>query len=715
MTRLIAVLAAAGLAGGIKIVSEHRKPEQINCAAPANSVVSENCKEGNDAEEWDINAGGDPEIQGYATQQSYAPGDKVLFKIKTDSEEYTIDIYRVGYYKGKGARKVGGNIQHVKLPQRQPPCNVEDKTLLMDCGNWLPSAHWHIPSDVLSGVYFARLTRLDAKEGWRSDNSRILANPKFSNPAWDYSKPPPCGDSYDCPELEQSFGAQRRAKSKQALLRNALHNPHASHVYFVVRSSTPTDILFQTSDTTWHAYNTYGVPNTYGGYPLPHHNFSLPKEWNGRRSYKRSYNVPMLTRDTRSVNMLWGCEYPMIRWLERYGYDVSYWSGVDTDVRGEELKNFKIFLSVGHDEYWAGRQRKHVEDARDAGTHLAFFSGNELYWRIRWEPDAEGNPHRTMVVYKDTQASSKLDPSDEWTGTWRDANPSNPNFSPENALTGTIYTANAWRYDALEVPSIYSKLRFWRYTDVARLKPWEKAVMMKGLLGHEWDEDMDNGFRPKGLIRMSETTVDNVQMVFDAGAAYDSGTATHHLVMYKTESGALVFGAGTVQWMWGLDEMHDSPSGMPNQITNEYNTRIGVDQLAPEPAIQQATVNLFKDMSVLPTTPESHITINPDEVPDTTPPTCTITAVEGAGEAYEVVGSCTDPVADKQHGVVAGVEISFDGKRWHPVLSPLGAHHVTWTHPSPLSSYVAVRATDDSGNTGVPATYTPSQPLHSEL
>ena len=31
------------------------------------------------------------------------------------------------------------------------------------------------------------------------------------------------------------------------------------------------------------------------------------------------------------------------------------------------------------------------------------------------------------------------------------------------------------------------------------------------LLGHEWDEDLDNGFRPQGLIRLSETHVDNVQ------------------------------------------------------------------------------------------------------------------------------------------------------------------------------------------------------------
>ena len=51
----------------------------------------------------------------------------------------------------------------------------------------------------------------------------------------------------------------------------------------------------------------------------------------------------------------------MIRFLEANGYDVSYTSGVDTDRRGAELLEHKVFLSVGHDEYWsahAAQQRR---------------------------------------------------------------------------------------------------------------------------------------------------------------------------------------------------------------------------------------------------------------------------------------------------------------------------------------------------------------------
>ena len=54
----------------------------------------------------------------------------------------------------------------------------------------------------------------------------------------------------------------------------------------------------------------------------------------------------------------------MIRFLERNGYDVSYTTGIDTARRGAELLEHKVFLSVGHDEYWAGQQRTNVEAAR---------------------------------------------------------------------------------------------------------------------------------------------------------------------------------------------------------------------------------------------------------------------------------------------------------------------------------------------------------------
>ena len=171
----------------------------------------------------------------------------------------------------------------------------------------------------------------------------------------------------------------------------------ASHIVFVVRDDErQSDLLFQTSDTTWQAYNAYGGNSLYAGSPAG-------------RAYKVSYNRPFTTRDTRPRDWLFNAEYPMVRWLEANGYDVSYTTGVDTDRRGAELLEHKAFLSVGHDEYWSGAQRANVEAARAAGVHLAFFSGNEVFWKTRWEPsiDGSGTPYRTLVCYKETHANAE--------------------------------------------------------------------------------------------------------------------------------------------------------------------------------------------------------------------------------------------------------------------------------------------------------------------
>ena len=88
----------------------------------------------------------------------------------------------------------------------------------------------------------------------------------------------------------------------------------------------------------------------------------------------------------------------------------------------------KAFVSVGHDEYWSGTQRTNVENARNAGVNLSFMSGNEIYWKTRWESSLDGSntPYRTLVCYKETwQGQENFDPHTQWTGTWRD-----PRFSP---------------------------------------------------------------------------------------------------------------------------------------------------------------------------------------------------------------------------------------------------------------------------------------------
>ena len=160
---------------------------------------------------------------------------------------------------------------------------------------------------------------------------------------------------------------------------------------------------------------------------------------------------------------------------------------MDTDRNGSQLLNHKVFLSVGHDEYWSGNQRTNVEAARAAGVHLAFLSGNEVFWKTRWEPstDPSATPYRTLVCYKETRDGKPIDPLDPptWTGSWRD-----PRFSPpadggrpENALTGQFWTVDSWRADTITIPYPMTLLRFWRNTNVAKTAAGKTASLVHKL------------------------------------------------------------------------------------------------------------------------------------------------------------------------------------------------------------------------------------------
>jgi hypothetical protein len=574
-----------------------------------NPIACENSKPGNPASEWDVSGAGSAFIQGFATEMSVNRGETVRFKIDTNATSYRLDIYRLGYYGGLGARYIATVAPSAPLPQAQPNCLSDSSTGLVDCGNWAQSASWAVPSTAVSGIYLAKLVRTDSTAG-------------------------------------------------------------SSHIVFVVRDdSGGSDILFQTSDTTWQAYNTYGGNSLYVGSPAG-------------RAYMVSYNRPFTTRQNAPEDWLFNAEYPMVRWLEANGYNVSYSSGIDTDRRGAELLEHRVFLSVGHDEYWSGDQRANVEAARDLGVHLGFFSGNEVFWKVRWAPsiDGSGTPYRTLVSYKETHANAKIDPTGEWTGTWRDPRFSPPSDGgrPENALTGTIFTVNCCTY-AITVPEPFGKMRLWRNTSIATLAPGQTASLPLGTLGYEWDEDLDNGFRPAGLFRLSETTVSGVDYIQDYGTNYGSGTATHSLTMYTAPSGAKVFGAGTVQWSWGLDSTHDRGNA------------------APDVRMRQATVNLLADMGVQPSTLQSGLTAATAST-DTTAPTTVITGPAAGATIAQGTPVTIQGTASDVGGIVAAVEVSVDGGTTWRRATGRSTWTFAWVATGSGPRVIRSRGVDDSGN-----------------
>ncbi len=598
------------------------------CGPPVvNPVACENTLPGNSSTDWEVGGSGDTSIQGFATDISVNKGATISFKISTTARAYTIGIFRFGYYQGSGSRKVGSISPSAPLPQSQPACLTNVPTGLVDCGNWAVSASWAVPSTAVSGVYMAILVRSDTGG--------------------------------------------------------------ASQIPFIVRDdASHSEMLFQTDDTTWQAYNQYGGNSLYlGGAPT-----------SDGRAYKVSYNRPFATRGQSTgygtSNFFFYAEYPMIRFLEANGYDISYTSGVDADRRGALIQNHKILVTAGHDEYWSGGMRNNVEAARNAGVNIAFFTGNEVFWKTRFENsiDGSGTPYRTLVCYKESKYSQPIDPADPptWTGLWRDPTWSPPadGGRPENALNGTIFTVNRGSA-AISVPAAYSKLRIWRNTSIANLSAGQTATFGTNTLGYEWDEDLDNGSRPAGLFDLSSTTVSVPEHILDYGNTYAPATVTHHLTLYRAPSGALVFGAGTVQWAWGLDVNHDvGPDLGP---TN------------PDVRMQQATVNLFADMGVQPVTLISGL-VTTTASTDTTPPSTTITSPQ-AGSTFAPGSTVTisGTAADSGGGVVAGVEVSVDGgASWHQA-SGTTSWTYTWKPLRAGSAAIRSRAVDDSGRLETPA------------
>ncbi len=587
-------------------------------AAPvrANEISDENVLPGRPPSEWDVNGAGDSRIQGFATDISVNRGETIDFKINvTDGADYRIRIYRLGWYQGNGARLVDSLGTAIPFTGTVQPAPITDAPNgLVDCGNWSVSASWTVPTTAISGIYIARLVRV-------ADGG-------------------------------------------------------ASHIVFIVRKDgVPADLLFKTADATWQAYNVYGGNSLYVGstsYPSGH-------------ATKVSYNRPFVTRaggggGGAAEDWLFNAEYPMVRWLERNGYDVSYTTDLDMDRDSTPItpSTHKIILSVGHDEYWSAAERAKFEAARGAGVHLAFFSGNEVYWKTRWENSIDGNntPHRTLVCYKEgtlgeNSCGGKCDPlPDVWTGLWRDGcvfTPPADGCNPENALSGQI----SWdgTTSTIVVPDTYGNLRFWRNTAVATLPSGQSLTLTPGTLGYEWDFEQYGEHYPPGRVHLSTTVYNN---------------HTHHLSLYRHTSGALVFGAGTVQWSWGLDGTHDRGSDPPSL------------------AMQQATLNLFADMNAQPATPQGDL-VPATGAADLTAPTSTIGfpapgASLPSGTPVTITGTATEI-----DGIVAGVEISVDdGVTWQRATGTT-SWSLVWVPGATGSVTIKSRAFDDLGNLEVAA------------
>jgi hypothetical protein len=323
--------------------------------------------------------------------------------------------------------------------------------------------------------------------------------------------------------------------------------------YFVVRNDAyAAPIVAQDAAKTNQAYNVFDGESLY---------HSLNDE--GRsHAYKVSFDRPYSTGD--GVGTLFTWETDMIRWLEGSGYDVTYISDLDKATDPRILLNHRVFLDIGHDEYWTWSERDNVEAARDAGVNLVFASGNEAYWHARLEESPLG-PNRVLVCYKDAKLDPKPLPPDA-TVTFSD-----PFLGrPENSLLGVQYHGNP-DY-GLPPWQVAAPADRW-YFDCTTLKPGD---VINNIVGYEWDTVRDNGHTPPGL-----------EVLAGGNLTYRGKDYPASTTLYTATSGARVFAAGSIQWAWGV---------IDHAYAN-YKFVGGAQTQAADPRIAQLTANILDNFT----------------------------------------------------------------------------------------------------------------------
>ncbi|MBI5760643.1 MAG: hypothetical protein HZA46_19165 [Planctomycetales bacterium] len=469
-------------------------------------------------------------IEGYCSATSVAAGEAIdIFVSATPAAEVTIDVFRMGWYSGKGGRFV---TRLGPFPVDTQPTPEIGSNRVRECG-WKKTTSLTIPADWLSGVYLGKL----------------------------------------------SSGAHR----------------YQSYVVFIVRDDRQADVLFQCSDNTWQAYNKWpdefslydtgpvsadavgslkkdGKPGD-GAAPSPPAPLHRKGEGGGtvpnyalsgttRVSFDRPYGkYPQVVDQPLSLGsgefLCW--EFPLCFWLEQHGFDVTYSSNIDTHARPELLKRGRVFLSVGHDEYWSPEMYRNMKRAIDAGLSVGFLSGNTCCFVAPLVASSDGRAHR--VFHRGGRYGGLLDAEKPIMGPF-DVEGPNENLligartvSPFNGSGDWVVTkADHWLFEGTEM---------------------KNGDAIPGLVGWEFHGDPA---KIPGLevVASAETTNSG-----DKSAIFTATT-------YPGPKGNWVFNASTIFWSLGL--------AMPPGVVPPHS-HFGRPH-GPDPRVQRITANFLKKCGV---------------------------------------------------------------------------------------------------------------------
>jgi hypothetical protein len=302
-------------------------------------------------------------------------------------------------------------------------------------------------------------------------------------------------------------------------------------------------MLVQAGASTWQAYNGWGGGSLY--------EFNSP---DARRAAKVSFDRPM-TSPGLTKALAW--DLPLLRFLERHGYDIAYQADVDTARDPATLEGREVVVVAGHNEYWTKGVRDAFERAKSTGTDLAFFGANAAYWQIRYEED-----YRTIVGYKNASWDPETDPQLE-TDLFRSLVP--PRY--ECALMGIQHQGGVLDWTT-----------FGDYTVVAPSDPWLGAGglapgdVVRGVVSREVDTIPDN--------QTAEDSCGNKLTVLFHREAGGNTLGDADGVRFTAPSGAKVFASGSHQFAWGLEDVPGLRELVPEGVVDPRLQRFAEAMLA---------------------------------------------------------------------------------------------------------------------------------------
>ncbi|MDP9024505.1 MAG: hypothetical protein M3N13_03900, partial [Candidatus Eremiobacteraeota bacterium] len=317
--------------------------------------------------------------------------------------------------------------------------------------------------------------------------------------------------------------------------------------FWIVEPGRQSDMLYISSLNTYEAYNDFphdppiSNPN---GNPTTGHSLYDYNSAGNLPAVKVTFDRPF-SSDTGGPGDggLYDFEPELIAFIERAGYDVTYTNEPEIDADPRTLTMHKVIVVGGHAEYQTMTNYNALIAARDLGIGLAFISGNEIYWQVRYEPNF-GVARRVVVGYKTTAPDPVRNPLLR-TIKWRDLG------RPEQKLLGVQLPENGFMNWGGQ-PWLPQNSGAWVFagTGVKAYVPVNAEIS-----GYEIDSYDASVGKPDGNYY---TLLSASPFINFLGQKY-----TQNSSIYRSYAGNWVWASGSMDWSWGL-----SPGGSSNGGNN---------------------------------------------------------------------------------------------------------------------------------------------------